>query len=106
MKCQLCNTDIWVGSSSGTCPDCMRRIISDQERHDKMHDLIRALVYKDHLGRGWWAYGPTDEDHLDAGGSIPSAWFATREEAEGYVRQAVEKAVKRPRDTALDMEEL
>lgn len=69
----------------------------------QMHDPARALVYKDHLGRGWYAYCPHPSDSLDAEGSIPARNFTTRAAAEKAVRSAIAVAARRPKDTAVGM---
>lgn len=65
--------------------------------------MVKAFVYRDHMGEGWYAYYPSTYDSLDAGGSMGCDWFETQSEAECFVRKAIEIAASRPRDTALGM---
>jgi hypothetical protein len=65
--------------------------------------VVKALVYQDHLARCWYAYAPHADQSLDAEGSIGATTFDTKEEAEAYVRETLCLAATRPRDTAEGM---
>lgn len=78
--------------------------IKNQPEREYSPYWMRAFVYKDHLGRGWYAYAPTMDDDLDAEGHIPAMCFETRDEAEEAVWAAIRIAAERPNHSTVGMQ--
>lgn len=103
MKCSVCGGDVWVGSSTGTCSDCLKMIIANAVHDDEPNEpQDEDLVTKDYItffranmgGRVAFRV-PKDADwrlsaemYMDRENYWPDIWL--EEERGGYINITVE----------------